>query len=158
MKDVGGYPGYRVTADGRVRGQKGDWLSPALSRSGYLNVVLFRNGKRWDVGVHRLVALAWIGEPPSSDHEVAHGDGNRTNNVVGNLRWATRKENAADREMHGNTVRGARHHNGKKTHCPQGHPYTPENTKMDGARRRCRTCSNARTLAWMNRNKSERKT
>jgi hypothetical protein len=28
-----------------------------------------------------------------------------------------------------------------KTHCPQGHEYTEENTRMNGASRICRTCA-----------------
>lgn len=32
----------------------------------------------------------------------------------------------------------------KKTHCPQGHEYTPENIYRSGGRRICRTCSLAR--------------
>lgn len=32
-------------------------------------------------------------------------------------------------------------YNSAKTHCPQGHPYSPENTKrISGNRRVCRTC------------------
>lgn len=27
-----------------------------------------------------------------------------------------------------------------KTHCPQGHPYTPENMYVYGPRRHCKTC------------------
>lgn len=36
-----------------------------------------------------------------------------------------------------------RGHQSRKTHCPKGHPYTPENTKtgMHGDRK-CRTCHN----------------
>ena len=30
-----------------------------------------------------------------------------------------------------------------KTHCPHGHPYSPENTRIDKGKRRCRTCLNA---------------
>jgi hypothetical protein len=34
----------------------------------------------------------------------------------------------------------------RKTHCPQGHEYTPENTmKLRGGRRQCRTCTNLRS-------------
>lgn len=33
--------------------------------------------------------------------------------------------------------------NGLKTHCPQGHEYTPENTKVAKGRRYCRTCLRA---------------
>ena len=28
----------------------------------------------------------------------------------------------------------------RKTHCSKGHPFTPENTRMDGTARVCRTC------------------
>ena len=31
----------------------------------------------------------------------------------------------------------------KATHCVQGHEYTPENTKMNNNKRKCRTCANA---------------
>ena len=39
--------------------------------------------------------------------------------------------------------------NARKTHCPQGHPYTPANTGIDisGDNRYCRTCMNARARA-----------
>lgn len=33
------------------------------------------------------------------------------------------------------------HANRRKTHCPKGHEYTPENTRIDSAgKRHCRTC------------------
>ena len=35
----------------------------------------------------------------------------------------------------------------RKTHCPQGHEYTPENTMIDDGRRKCRTCLRARSRA-----------
>ena len=35
--------------------------------------------------------------------------------------------------------------NRRKTHCPQGHEYTPENTRYDRKSRGCRTCGNERT-------------
>lgn len=37
------------------------------------------------------------------------------------------------------------HANRRKTHCPQGHEYTPENTRIDrNGKRHCRTCDGAR--------------
>jgi hypothetical protein len=40
------------------------------------------------------------------------------------------------------------HANRNKTHCPQGHEYTPENTRLDSKNRRtCRECERARTRA-----------
>lgn len=43
--------------------------------------------------VHRIVAYAFHGNPPSSEHVVDHIDTNRMNNRADNLRWVTRLEN-----------------------------------------------------------------
>jgi hypothetical protein len=44
--------------------------------------------------IHRIVAYAFIGEPPTSQHIVDHIDTNRQNNRPENLRWLTKLENA----------------------------------------------------------------
>lgn len=46
------------------------------------------------VRIHRIVATAFHGEPPTSEHIVDHIDTNRRNNRPENLRWLTRLENA----------------------------------------------------------------
>ena len=44
--------------------------------------------------VHRIVAFAFLGNPPTDQHVVDHIDTNRRNNRPENLRWLTRLENA----------------------------------------------------------------
>ncbi len=44
--------------------------------------------------VHRIVAIAFHGEPPTTQHVVDHIDTNRCNNRPENLRWVTKLENA----------------------------------------------------------------
>lgn len=43
--------------------------------------------------VHRIVAFAFIGEPPNTQHIIDHLDTNRQNNRPENLRWLTKLEN-----------------------------------------------------------------
>jgi len=40
-----------------------------------------------------------------------------------------------------------------KTHCPQGHEYTAENTMVKRGKRHCRTCERARYRDWYVRNR-----
>lgn len=82
-------------------------LSPARKASGHLSVCLYPSGTR--MHVHRAVAIAFLGRPPTDLHEVAHSDGDPSNNAVQNLRWATRAENHADKLAHGTHNRGDAH-------------------------------------------------
>lgn len=56
------------------------------------------------------------------------------------LRWGGRSENVVD------SVKDGSHNMSRKTHCPQGHEYTPENTghTNQGRSRFCRKCKNIR--------------
>lgn len=72
--------------------------------------------------------------------EVDHICRNRSCVRLDHLRAATRAENVANSS--------AGHNMRAKTHCPAGHPYSPDNTLIgrDGFRR-CRTCRRARERA-----------
>jgi len=39
------------------------------------------------------------------------------------------------------------------THCPEGHDYTPENTRLSRGRRTCRACSKTYAKTWRERNR-----
>lgn len=108
-KPVVGYEGlYSVSNMGRVRSEhSGRCLAQYPAWTGYLQVSLSRNGKGRLRRVHRLVLEAFIGPCPTR-HETAHLDGNRTNNVLSNLVWATKQTNWAHKRMHGTAVVGER--------------------------------------------------
>jgi len=116
---------YEVSSFGRVRRSSASRMAPAgyilkprLTWDGYLEYGLCKRRRYWHVKAHRLVALAFLGPAPFPGAHVAHGDGDRTNNHVSNLRWATAAENEADKRRHG-TMRGAHpgeaHHGAKLT-------------------------------------------
>jgi hypothetical protein len=67
-------------------------LTIKLDTHGYQIVDLYKNGKGERKKVHRLVAQAFIPNPQKKK-TVNHKDGNPENNCVGNLEWATQKEN-----------------------------------------------------------------
>lgn len=105
-RDVKEYTGvYQVSSFGRVRSldrmrlTKGGALAPLrgkvmkqkTSKCGYKVIHLRRDDKVSHPIVHRLVALAFI--PVVEGKEtVNHKDGNKENNNVSNLEWATSSE------------------------------------------------------------------
>lgn len=121
-KTISVAPDYSVSDYGRVRrdtashpNARPGQLRKQVKRNGYAAVSLSIGGKQKALNVHRLVALAFFGEPPTPGHFVAHNDGDKANNHVGNLRWATPAENTADRRTHGTALFGKRHANAKLT-------------------------------------------
>lgn len=67
------------------------FLSQKLHQ-GYKYVNLCGFGKQKLIGVHRLVAIAFLDNPDSKRY-VHHKDNNPSNNHVDNLEWCTQKEN-----------------------------------------------------------------
>jgi hypothetical protein len=117
-RPVPGYDDLYAGSDGSiVHGGKGRELKQTRQNNGYLKVHI-PNQKQ--VLVHRLVAAA-------------------TNNQIGNLCYGTTRDNAQDAMRHG-THQGVKML--EKTECPQGHPYSDENTYMNPntGRRYCRIC------------------
>lgn len=99
---VPGYEGlYEVSNHGRVmNAQSGTVLKQGVNR-GYEHVSLARDGEQSTKYLHRLVLLAFCGEPHVPNADACHNDGDRGNNSLTNLRWDTRQGNCADRQRHG---------------------------------------------------------
>ena len=114
------YPDYEISEYGdlrRIGKSHARWKAGRIKikcaqPNGYLYYKMPGNKSEM---AHRLVAFAFLGPRPSLAHEVAHNDGSRTMNHYSNLRWATRKENMADTEVHGTTAKWERNGHARLT-------------------------------------------
>ena len=154
---IPGYEGlYSVSDQGRVRSEsrtvnyrdrraktvisrhrKQQLLSP-LFAGGYLRVSLYLNKKPTQHSIHVLVLTAFMGPRPDG-HEALHGNDDRFDNALSNLRWGTSSQNKFD------AIANGRNRNVNKTHCKYGHEFTEENTRLrkrdsGSETRECRAC------------------
>ena len=90
-KKIPNYNGF-VSNLGRVKKANGKLRKLNNHKLGYKLIALQENGKTKTHLVHRLVAEMFI-DNPNNKTEVNHKDGNKSNNNVNNLEWATRSEN-----------------------------------------------------------------
>jgi len=97
-RSVVGYEGlYEVSNMGRVRSLKecrgkSNIILKHNINNGYSHIDLYKNSSRQHSKIHRLVAQAFIPNPENK-YDVNHIDSNRSNNIISNLEWVTRKEN-----------------------------------------------------------------
>lgn len=115
-RPIPGIEGYEVSDHGRVRSldrwvqymngrrhrRKGRMLTPDQDSRGRMRLSL---GSKARSRIHQLVALAFIGPCPDG-MEVAHNDGNPSNNRLANLRYDTHSGNHDDRHRHGTMLEG----------------------------------------------------
>ncbi len=118
-RPVVGFEGfYEVSDDGLVmslnyrRTGKAALLKtpPHASRQGYMRCLLRNGTTKASMLVHRMVAEAFLGPPPHpSKWTVNHKDGDKLNNLLENLEWASPK----DQVHHADEVLG-KHRRGEK--------------------------------------------
>ena len=97
-KDVVGYEDYfRVSNTGSIFSKRTNkYLKLIVSKTGYHIFTTKFNGRKsksYCFKVHRLVAEAFISNPENKP-VVNHKDGNKINNKIINLEWATHSENS----------------------------------------------------------------
>lgn len=94
-EEISGFPEYLIFSDGRIYSKKRNkYLKLNPVKGGYLQVKLykFNNNIKKNIYVSRLVAEHFI-HNKENKKEVNHLDGDKNNNDINNLEWATPKEN-----------------------------------------------------------------
>lgn len=94
-KPIINFEDYLIDEYGNVYSNKYNKLKvikQQYHKKGYKVVTLVQNGTKKTLKVHRLVALTFI-KNPLNKTQVNHIDGNKENNNVLNLEWATQSEN-----------------------------------------------------------------
>jgi hypothetical protein len=109
--------------------RSGCWVWSGAKNAGGYGVVL--TSERRPALAHRMMWQEHFGPIPEG-HEIHHKCENRQCVNPHHLEAVTRLEHRAKHPSYQLA----------KTHCPQGHAYTDENTyRYADGRRRCRTCS-----------------
>lgn len=90
-KDIAGYEGhYQVSNLGNVRSIKREpiILKGDYQKNGYKRVYLWKDGRKQNLLVHRLVAFSFLPNP-NGYSDINHIDEDKRNNHVNNLCWCT---------------------------------------------------------------------
>lgn len=99
---VPGFPAYAVSSLGAIR-RTTPWdtrgrrvvkrvaLTPRIDAEGYAHVCLHNGSRQKTFRVHTLVLTAFLG--PAEGREANHKNGQRADNRLDNLEWATHAEN-----------------------------------------------------------------
>ena len=88
FKDIKNYENYQINNMGIIINKKTGRELKQYEKKGYMNVSLFKNGKKKNKLVHRLVAETFL-ENLKNYPQVNHKNENTRDNSVDNLEWCT---------------------------------------------------------------------
>ena len=85
---------YWVSNMGKIKNSiTGRILKAGLDSHGYPMVILYKDGQKKPIKIHRAVMLTFCPILNSSEMEVNHINAVKTDNMIKNLEWCTRAEN-----------------------------------------------------------------
>jgi len=93
------FPKYSASSDGLIRRDAPYCgvrnyvkIKKQSVKRRYLSVAVRKDNRKYDVAVHRLVAMAFVARVDGKP-QINHIDGDKTNNKASNLEWCTVEEN-----------------------------------------------------------------
>jgi hypothetical protein len=94
MKQIKEHPNYLISVDGKLFSlTRMKYVQPSYDRDGYVFYRMSYKSREFQKKAHRLVAMTYLPNPLSKS-DVNHIDGKKTNNLLCNLEWMTKSENA----------------------------------------------------------------
>ena len=102
-KPIPGYSNYEASSHGRIRNTKSGKIITGCLAKGYVRTNIRADHQRYgrNIGLHRLVAMAFHGLPPKDKPFCCHKDDISHNNVPSNLYWGDAKDNFRDAAANG---------------------------------------------------------
>jgi hypothetical protein len=109
-RSIPSHPDYQASNYGRVKSFKNDKINGRILKAspnshGYLQVIVYTNGKRTHKKVHQLIAECFLAYPEGAkigEYSVDHINRNKFNNCLSNLRYATNSEQAKNKHKREN--------------------------------------------------------
>jgi hypothetical protein len=107
-RTIKGFEKYSVSNLGNVKNNESNKLLKSnITKYGYRHISFSINKVVTSFQVHRLVGLAFL-ENNENKSDIDHIDQNRTNNILSNLRWATRSQNCYNKQIYTNNTSGSK--------------------------------------------------
>lgn len=94
-----GYANHEVSKDDYFRTTETNYITRGSLKDdeGYrLHVRSTVDGKKHSPYIYQIMAIVFLGPPPTPQHTVDHLDRKRWNNVLSNLAWATKSEQSTN--------------------------------------------------------------
>lgn len=85
-----------------------EYLKPGIGARGYGHISMYHSGLHKQAFIHRMVAYAFLGDPPKGKTIVCHLDDNKLNNRADNLIWGDNSDNMRHMVEHRRSLVGSK--------------------------------------------------